>query len=57
VRLIVVYIVVWALLAIVPAKIAERKGRSFWTWYVFGLLLWIVAVVAALLVKDERPSG
>ena len=50
----VIYVVVLALLALIPAKIAAGKGRSFAIWYVFGLLLWIVALVAALIIKDER---
>jgi hypothetical protein len=47
--------VIWAALALVPAKIAQRKGRSFAIWYVLGLLVWIFAVVAALIIKDKRP--
>jgi hypothetical protein len=41
-------------LALIPAWIAHRKGQGFSTFYVFGLLLWIVAVPVALLVKDRR---
>lgn len=47
-------------LALVPALIAARKSPSrqtgtFLTYYVFGVLLWIVAVPAAIwAVKDER---
>jgi hypothetical protein len=52
---VVAYIVIWAALALVPAKIAQRKGRSFAIWYVLGLLVWIFAVVAALIIKDKRP--
>ena len=49
------YIVVLGVIALLPAWIAGRKGQGFWTFYVFGLLLWIVAVPVALLVKDKRP--
>ncbi|MDP9226836.1 MAG: hypothetical protein M3P18_23935 [Actinomycetota bacterium] len=41
-------------LALVPAFIARQKNQGFWTYYVFGLLLWIVAVPVALLIKDKR---
>lgn len=41
-------------LALVPAFIARRKGFGFWTYYVFGLLAWIVAVPVVLLLKDKR---
>ena len=33
------------LLALIPAEIARRKGLGFWTFYVFGLIFWIGAVV------------
>jgi len=49
-----VVIVVLLIAALLPAWIAGRKGQGFWTYYVFGLLLWIVAVPVALLVKDKR---
>ncbi len=40
--------------ALLPAWIAHRKGQGFWTYYLFGLLLWIVAVPVALLIKNRR---
>jgi len=36
-----------AVLAFIPASIARSKGRSFGAWYVYGFLLWIVAVIHA----------
>jgi hypothetical protein len=51
----VVLVVISLAAAAIPAWIAERKGRRFARWYVFGFLLLPVAVVAALLVGDRRP--
>jgi hypothetical protein len=48
------YAVVLLLLALIPAFIARHRGHGFWTFYVFGLLLWIVALPVALLIKDRR---
>ena len=45
-----------ALLGLVPATIARRKGRSFGWWWIFGALTWIVAMVAVLLVSDTRTA-
>jgi hypothetical protein len=42
------------LMALIPAFIAKHRGQGFWTFYVFGLLLWIVAVPVALFSKDKR---
>ena len=46
-----------ATLALLPAWIAQRKGRSFTRFYVFGFLLFIVALPVALLIKDTRPPA
>ena len=40
--------------ALIPAAIARHKGRSFATYYVFGLALWIVAVPYTLFMHDRR---
>ncbi len=57
------------LLAFIPAIIAAIKKRSFSRWYVYGILLFPVAVVHAVLLKkpfdcveiyffdDKSPSG
>ena len=34
--------------------IASSKGRSFFLWYIYGLLLFIIAIVHALLIKADR---
>ena len=44
-------------LAIIPAKIAESKGRKFSTWWWYGLFLFIVALVhAATLPQDDAAA-
>jgi Uncharacterised protein family UPF0547 len=40
-----------ACLGIVTGLIAFKKERSFWGWWLFGFLLAIVAIPAALLVE------
>jgi hypothetical protein len=44
-----------ALLGLIPAVVAQRKGRSFLGWWIFGFLMLIVALPAAFLVRDTRP--
>jgi hypothetical protein len=48
-------IVILALIALIPGKIAANKGHSFWLWYGFGIAFWIVALPASLIAKDARP--
>lgn len=56
-------LVLAALLGLIPAKIASDKGRSFGGWWVYGFLLFIVALIHALAMArsqaglDRRASG
>src|SRR4051812_37945041 len=42
------------LLGLIPAVIASRKGHSFVSYWVFGALLFIVALPVALIMKPDR---
>ena len=45
---------IWALaslLGLIPATIAYRKGRSFGLWWIYGSMLFIVALFHALLIR------
>jgi membrane protein implicated in regulation of membrane protease activity len=39
------------LLGLIPAVIAKNKGRAFFPWWVYGVFLFIIALVHALLLK------
>ena len=43
-------------LGLIPAFIAKNKGRSFGVWYVYGALLFIVALIHSLLIS-KRPEN
>ncbi len=42
-----------AVIGLLPASIAHRKGRNFFVWWAFGALLWIIALPASLLIKRQ----
>lgn len=47
---------IWALasvLGLIPALIAYRKGRSFGLWWIYGSMLFIVALFHSLLIKPR----
>lgn len=44
------------LLGLIPAAIARSKGRSFVGWWIYGALLFIVALPHALL-TSSRPGS
>jgi cytochrome c-type biogenesis protein len=43
-----------AILGLVPAWLASRKGRTFLDWWLFGWSLFPIALVAALLVQPKN---
>lgn len=46
------WFVIALIIGIIPALIAKNKGHSFAMWYVFGVLLFIVALPCSLFLKD-----
>ena len=39
-------------LGLIPGFIARSKGRSFITWYIYGVLLFIVALIHSFVIKS-----
>jgi uncharacterized membrane protein YedE/YeeE len=46
-----------AVLGLVAAAIANRKGQPFVTWFLYGLLIWPVAIIHALVVRPGAPPA
>lgn len=46
-------LVVAAFLGLIPANIAKSKGRGFGLWWFYGWMLFIVALVHALLLEPD----
>lgn len=40
-------------LGFIPAIIARKKGRNFKRWYIYGVLLFIVAFIHSLFLSDH----
>ena len=40
-------------IGLIPAAIAASKGRSFFAWWIYGALVFIVALPHALLLKKS----
>lgn len=43
-------------IGLIPAAVAASKGRSFVGWWLYGALLWIVAMPHALLLRADRRT-
>ncbi|WP_312946291.1 zinc ribbon domain-containing protein [Superficieibacter sp.] len=40
-------------IGIIPALIAHSKGRSFFAWWIYGALLFIIAFVHSLVIRKD----
>ena len=48
---------IFAFLAgLIPAVIAKNKGRSFFLWYIYGVALFIVAIIHVLILNPDINS-
>ncbi len=50
----IVVVVIWVALAFWPARVAARKGHSFFGYFVLSLLFFPLALVMAYVVRDRR---
>ena len=50
------FLIFAAILGILVGMIAKSKGRDFFPWWLYGSLLFIVAIVHVLLIKN-RANG
>lgn len=46
-------LIVAILIGLIPASIAQSKGRSFLLWWLYGAALFIIALVHSLLMKPN----
>lgn len=40
-------------LGVIPGFIAQSKGRSFFPWWIYGTLIFIVALIHSIVMKDD----
>lgn len=45
-----------SVLALIPAHIAEKKGRDFANWWLFGTFFWLVALICAVVIEPDRAA-
>ena len=52
----VIMLIVAALLGLIPAKIAQSKGYTFGKWWIYGFLIFIVAIIHAIVLKPKTTN-
>lgn len=45
---------IWVAIAFWPARVAGRKGHSFFLFFIFSLIFFPLALITAYLVRDRR---
>ena len=50
-------VAIWIAIAFWPARVAARKGHSFFGYYVFSLIFFPAALIVAYLVSDKRAPA
>jgi hypothetical protein len=50
------FLIIAALIGLIPAAIARSKGRSFGLWWLYGAMIFIVALPHALLLKPDQDA-
>jgi hypothetical protein len=47
------FFIIWVAIAFWPARVADRKGHSFFGFFVFSLVFFPAALIAAYVVRDR----
>ncbi|MDE9483935.1 zinc ribbon domain-containing protein [Xenorhabdus bovienii] len=50
------FLILAAVLGLLPAKIAANKGRSFGAWWLYGFLLFLIAFIHALALESDQEA-
>jgi hypothetical protein len=49
-------IIIWIAIAFWPARVAARKGHSFFLYFLFSLVFFPAALLVAYMVGDRRTA-
>jgi hypothetical protein len=53
----VLFIIVWVAIAFWPARVAARKGHSFFGYFLFSLVFFPAALIVAYVVSDRTAPA
>ena len=49
-------LIILLVIALIPASIASKKGKNFGLWYLYGVVLWIVALIHSIVLPDDSQN-
>ncbi len=50
-------VIIWIAIAFWPARVAARKGHSFFLFFLFSLVFFPAALIVAYLVRDRTAAA
>ena len=50
-------VIAWIAIAFWPARVAARKGHSFFGYFLFSLIFFPAALIVAYMVSDRTAAG
>jgi hypothetical protein len=53
----ILFFIIWVLIAFWPARVAGRKGHSFFLYFIFSLFFFPAALIVAYMVKDRTVAA
>ena len=53
----ILFFIVWIAIAFWPARVAARKGHSFFGYFLFSLIFFTAALIVAYMVRDRRAMA
>jgi hypothetical protein len=53
----IILLILWILIAFWPARVAARKGHSFFLYFLFSLVFFPAALIVAYLVNDRAQPA
>ena len=52
----ILFLFIWIMIAFWPARVAARKGHSFFLYFLFSLIFFPLALLVAYMVRDKNES-
>ena len=53
----ILFIIIWVAIAFWPARVAARKGHSFFLYFLFSLVFFPAALLVAYMVSDRSAAS
>lgn len=53
----VLFFIIWVLIAFWPARVASRKGHSFFLYFLFSLVFFPAALIVAYMVRYRTRTA